>query len=100
MCNFTWTANEDPEIFKNGIRVLWIAGRSTAIQKFVEALSNKIGHKCDWSFSAGRAHIDVMKDGYDKCIEAINDEEWMSQFIVPYSKETYDDGTYFEILKW
>ena len=55
--------------------------------------------KCDFSFIAGRAHIDVLEEGYDLAIEAVNDEEFMKQFIVPYSQETYDNETYFEILK-
>lgn len=97
---FTWTNQEDPEISKNGLIILWVAGRSKAIQKFVEALSYKIGHKCDWSYIAGRGHIDVLKEGVDKALEAISDEEWMKQFIVPYSKETYDNDTYFEIIKF
>lgn len=96
---FTWTDKEDPEISKNGLIVLWVVGRSKAIQKFVEALSYKIGHKCDWSYMAGRGHIDVLKEGVDKALEAISDEEWMKQFIVPYSKETYDNDTYFEVIK-
>lgn len=97
---FTWTDKEDEEIRKNGLIVLWVAGRSKAIQKFVEALSEKIGYKCDWSYTAGRGHIDVLKEGYNKVLEAISDEEWVKQFIVPYSKETYDNETYFEILKF
>ena len=96
---FTWTDREDEELFRNGIRIKWVVGRTTAIQKFVEALSFKIGHKCDFSYVAGRAHIDVLKDGYDKAIEAMNDDNFMKQFIVPYSKETYDNETYFEVLE-
>ena len=96
---FTWTDKEDEELYRNGITIMWISGRSKAIQKFVEALSYKIGSKCDFSFTAGRAHIDVSKDSYDKAVKAINDEEFMSQFIVPYSDESYDNETYFEILR-
>ena len=62
---FTCTDKEDEELYRNGITIMWMAGRSKAIQKFVEALSYKIGSKCDFSFTAGRAHIDVLKDGYD-----------------------------------
>jgi len=96
---FTWTDKEDEELYKNGIRIMWVAGRTKAIQNFVEQLSYKIGHKCDFSFIAGRGHIDVLEEGYDLAIEAVNDEEFMKQFIVPYSRETYDNETYFEILK-
>ena len=64
--SFIWTDKEDEELYRNGITIMWMAGRSKAIQKFVEALSYKIGSKCDFSFTAGRAHIDVSKDGYDK----------------------------------
>lgn len=95
---FTWADKEDEELYKNGITIMWMSGRTKAIQKFIEALSYKIGRKCDFSFTAGRAHIDVSKEGYDKAIEAINDEEFMRQFIVPYSEETYDDKTYCEVV--
>ena len=95
---FTWTDKEDEEIYRNGITIMWMAGRTKAIQKFIEALSYKIGSKCDFSFAAGRAHIDVSNDGYDKAIEAVNDEEFMKQFIVPYSRETYDNETYCEVI--
>lgn len=95
---FTWSDKEDKELYRNGITIIWMAGRSKAIQKFIEALSYKIGSKCDFSFTAGRAHIDVSKEGYDKAIEAINDEEFMRQFIVPYSRETYDNETYCEVI--
>lgn len=95
---FTWTDKEDEELYRNGITIMWMAGRTKAIQKFIEALSYRIGSKCDFSFVAGRAHIDVSKDGYDKAIEAINDKEFMRQFIVPYSRETYDNETYCEVI--
>lgn len=95
---FAWTDKEDEELYKNGITIMWIAGRTKAIQKFVEALSYKIGSKCDFAFTAGRAHIDVSKDAYNNAIEAVNDEKFMRQFIVPYSKETYNNETYFEVI--
>lgn len=95
---FTWTDKEDEELYRNGITIRWAAGRTKAIQKFVEALSYKIGSKCDFSFTAGRAHIDVSMNSYEKALEVINNEEFMNQFIVPYSKETYDNETYFELL--
>ena len=95
---FTWTDKEDEELYKNGITIMWMSGRTKAIQKFIEALSYKIGSKCDFSFSAGRAHIDVSKEAYDKAIEVVNDEEFMKQFIVPYSRETYDNETYCEVI--
>lgn len=97
---FTWYDDrEDEELYLNGVSVMWVAGRTKAIQKFVEALSYKIGSKCDFSFVAGRAHIDVFKDAYDKAMEAVNDLEFMNQFIIPYSEESYYNETYFEILR-
>ena len=96
--HFTWTDKEDEELYKNGVTIIWIAGRTKAIQQFVEELSYRIGSKCDFSFSAGRAHIDVSKDAYDKAVEVVNDRKFMKEFIVPYSKETYDNGTYFEVI--
>lgn len=96
---FTWEAKEDDELYNNGITVVVAVGRSKAIKKFVEALSYKIGYKCDFAFAAGRAHIDVSEEGYEKCVEALKDDEFISQFVVPYSKEAYDDETYFEIAQ-
>ena len=96
---FTWTDEEDTELYENGITILWMVGRTKAIQKFVEALSYKIGSKCDFSYTAGRAHIDVSVEGYEKAIEIINDEAFMEQFIVPYSKETYNNETYCDIIR-
>lgn len=96
---FTWNVDkEDEDLYRNGITVMWVAGRSKAIQNFVESLSYKIGSKCDFSFTAGRAHIDVFKDWYDKAVEVINDKNFMKQFIVPYSEESFDNDTYFEVL--
>ena len=95
---FTWSDKEDEDLHKNGVILIWVAGRTKAIQKFVEALSYRIGSKCDFSFAAGRAHIDIYKDAKERALEAINDEEFMNQFIVPYSQESYDNETYFEIL--
>ena len=95
---FTWLDKEDDELYNNGITIIWMVGRTKAIQKFVEALSYKIGYKCDFSFFAGRAHIDVLKEGYEKAVEAVNDSEFMNRFIVPYSKEAYDNETYCEII--
>ena len=95
---FTWGDKEDDELYRNGKTILWVSGRSKAIQKFVEALSYKIDSKCDFSFTAGRAHIDVSKDAASKALDVINDEEFMKQFIVPYSSETYNNETYFEPL--
>lgn len=99
LVKFTWDKDkEDPEISKNGLTLMWVAGRSKAIQKFVEKLSYRIDSKCDFSYTAGRAHIDVTKEAYSKALVAVQDENFMSQFLVPYSKESYDNDTYFEIL--
>lgn len=96
---FTWTDKEDEELYKNGITIMWMAGRSKAIQKFVEALSYKIGHKCDFAFSAGRAHIDVPEVMYNEALKVISDKDFMKQFIVPYSSETYVNETYCEVIR-
>ena len=96
---FTWSDDkEDEDLYKNGVILIWVAGRTKAIQKFVEALSYMIGSKCDFSFVAGRAHIDIYKDAKQRALVTINDEEFMNQFIVPYSQESYNNETYFEIL--
>lgn len=93
---FSWSnEEEDPEIFKNGITIVWAIGDKNSIQKFVEALSYKIGHKCDFSFTAGRAHIDVLEKGYEKAKEALNDSDFINEFVVPYSS---NNTKYFEFL--
>ena len=96
---FTWTDTEDKELYNNGVTILWMAGRKVAIQKFVEALSYKLGRKCDFSYTGGRAHIDVFDDVKYHALEVINDDEFMSRFIVPYSQETSENGTYCEIVQ-
>lgn len=95
---FTWGDEEDPELFKNGVTIMIVAGRTKSIQKFIEALSYKIDSKCDFAFTAGRAHIDVSKDSYSKALEAIGEEGFMEQFIVPYSDESFENETYFEVI--
>lgn len=95
---FTWSDSEDTELYKNGVTFMWVAGRTKAIQKFVEELSYKAGHKCDFSWIAGRAHIDTSKEGLGEVMEVIKDEEFVNKFVVPYSKESYDNETYFEPL--
>ncbi len=94
--NFTWSDKEDDEIYNHGIRVAFFQGRSAQAQKLVEALSYATGHKVDFSISAGIIHVDVLRDGVDAVVEKINDEEFMKEFIVKYSPETYENGTYLE----
>lgn len=99
MDKFSWDSEcEDSELVKTGITVLLLAGRSTAIQKFVEDLSYKIRAKCDWSYCGGRAHVEVPKGYADKARMAISDSEWLNSYKVPYSDETWNNGTYFEVL--
>lgn len=99
MSKFTWTNKEDDEVLKKGITIMWADGRSQAIQRFVEDLSNKVGYKADWSFQGGRAHIEMIPEGVDAAIKLINDDEYMKQFYVPYSDESYNNGTHFERLR-
>lgn len=96
---FEWTDTEDDELYNNGVTIIWVAGRSKAIQRFVEELSYKIGYKCDYAFTGGRAHVDVSLLGYSEALEIVKNIEFMKQFIVPYSKKTWDDETYLEILR-
>ena len=97
--HFEWNPEkEDDELYRHGKTFMWIAGRSSAVQKFVEALSYKIKHKCDFSVIAGRFHVEVTQEGYQAAREAVTDLNFISQFIVPYSEQSYADKTYFEIL--
>lgn len=96
--HFEWNPDkEDDDLYHNGKTFMWINGRSAAVQKFVEALSYKIKFKCDFSRLAGRCHVEVSHEGYNAAIAAVTDNEFMKQFIVPYSQETYMNGTYFEV---
>ena len=75
---FTWTEQEDDEILKNGTTIMWAAGCTKAIQRFVENLSNKVG--------------------VEAALKLIEDKEYMKQFYVEYSDESYENETYFERL--
>jgi hypothetical protein len=96
---FEWDFNqEDDYIYRYGVHLMWVCGRKEAIQKFVQALSQEVGKKCDFAFTSGRAHIDVYSDVYDKACEVISNSDFMSKFIVPFSHESWNDGTYFEVI--
>lgn len=99
MTKWTWTDKEDDYLYKHGTCIAIAAGRTKAIQQFVEALSNRINSKCDFAFAAGRAHIDVHPECATEAAEAIADTTFMNQFLVPYSNESYENETYFELLK-
>ena len=63
--------------------------------KFVEALSYKIDAKCDFRQTCGRYFILVPKDKVDEAIKVIT-TDWLNQFVVKYSDESYNNETYFE----
>lgn len=99
MSKFTWYTEEtDPELFKNGQTVRLMAGRSSAAQKFVEALSDRVDSKCDFRVACGRIMILCKPDEkvITKVNEAFNDKDFMSKYLVKYSDETYENGTYLE----
>lgn len=92
---FTWGDREDPEVFTNGVTILWADAKKKRMQSFVEALSNKVGAKADWSYSGGRAHVDIMPEGAAKAMELIEDDGFMGQFLKPYDEDPED---YFVVL--
>ena len=99
---FTWKDDvADGDFLKNSVCISYAIGRSKAAQRFVEALSYKIGYKCDFTVSMGRIILRVYKcqDAIEKANEALCDDEWMKQFIVPFSEENFDNETYFEIAR-
>lgn len=96
---WTWSDKEDDFLYHHGKTILCVAGRTKAIQAFIEALSHKIGSKCDFAFAAGRAHIDVHPEAVDKALTTLQDDTFLNQFLVPYSEESYRNETYFQILK-
>lgn len=99
MSKFTWSAEEtDPELFKNGQTVRMMVRRSSAAQKFVEALSDRVDSKCDFRVICGRIMILCKPDEkvITKVNEAFNDKDFMSKYLVKYSNETYESGTYLE----
>jgi hypothetical protein len=97
MSEFTWDSEkEDSEIYQHGITFMWIDGTSKSIQNFIEVLSNTIGHKIDFSWTAGRAHIDVLSDGLEKACEYRDNEEFMAKFIKEYDDTNgADNSIYF-----
>lgn len=99
MSKFTWSPEmTDPELFQNGQTIRIMIGRSSAAQKFVEALSEKVDSKCDFRVACGR--IIILCNSDEKVIakvnEAFDDKDFMSKYLVKYSPETYDNGTYLE----
>lgn len=97
---FTWDLNKmDENIFSHGEIVVWVTGGKSAIQKFVETLSHRIGQKCDWGYIGGRAHIDTLPENVPAAKQAILDTDWVRQFIIPVTDETFANGTYFGIEK-
>lgn len=100
MSKFTWSSEKtDPELFENGHTVRMMAGRSSAEQKFVEALSDRVDSKCDFRVACGRIIILCKPDEkvITKVNEAFNDKDFMSKYLVKYSDETYENGTYLEV---
>lgn len=92
---FTWNEEEeDHEVSAKGVLVMWATGSKDLIQKFVEDLSRRCGAKADWSYTSGRAHIEIMPNGANAAFALINDVEYMSQFYVPYN----NGEPYFERL--
>lgn len=94
----TWDETEsDPLIHEHGTIFAWGQGRATAINKFIAALSERIQAKCDWSYAGGRAHLDTLPAYKSIAVQALRDERWMSKFLVEYSEQSWQDGTYFRI---
>ena len=93
----TWDPTQECGELEHGVTFAWLQGRSTAIQKFVEALSRKADYKVDWAYVGGRAHLDVLPQGLDAVDAAIRDEGFVRPFLVPYSERTWDDGTFLRI---
>lgn len=91
--NFTWTDQEDEELYKNGCTIMWVAGRTKSIQNFVEKLSYKIGHKCDFSFSAGRV-IDDFGDMTFMYVLKCDDNYYFSRKVIikPIDVQTSNDA--------
>lgn len=99
MSKFTWSsAKTDPDLFQNGQMIRTMVGRSSAAQKFVEALSERVDSKCGFRIACGR--IIILCNSDEKVIakvnEAFDDKDFMSKYLVKYSPETYDNGTYLE----
>lgn len=92
---FIWTDKCDDQLFKSGSVIMTVCGRSSACQKFVEALSYKIDAKCDFRQTCGRYFILVPKDKVNEAIKVIT-TDWLNQFVVKYSDESYNNETYFE----
>lgn len=83
MVTLFWTDKRDEDIFNNGFTFAWVKGDGADIQAFVEFLSYTIGHKVDWSYANGRAHLVVLRDGFRAATKYITEnpycfEKWGS----------------------
>lgn len=93
---FTWEDTIDSEIEEKGTVFMSGCGRSQAIQRFAEDLSNLVQYKCDWSFAAGRFYMRVLPEGIPAVKAALANEDWLRRYRVDYSEESWTNGTYFE----
>ncbi len=87
----------DAMIFDHGRTFAWGQGRNPATQKFVEALSRRIMAKCDWSYAGGRSHFEALPGYAHAAAVALRDEEWLARFLVPYTDESWENGTFFRL---
>lgn len=80
--SFSWSLKEeDSDLYHNGVTLLWISGNVDAIQKFVEALSYKIGRKCDFACFFDKAHVDVYEDAWGDAVDAVQDDAWVEEML-------------------
>jgi len=54
--------NCDPNIYKNGVSVGWLSGRSEFVERYVKALATLSGQPVDWHYIGGRANILTIGD--------------------------------------
>lgn len=89
---FTWDREKcDQNIYENGCEVLTACGSNEdAAQRFVEALSEKIGAKCDFYQSFGSIEVMTLEEHVDDALAAISDHGWLSQFVVPFPEDPKD----------
>lgn len=81
--DFSWSdKEEDSELYHHGLTLLWIAGDDVQeIQRFVEALSYRIGRKCDFACFIDKAHVDVYEDAWGDAVSVVQDAEWVEDML-------------------
>jgi hypothetical protein len=62
----------DDDVFKKGVSLLAIDGRSAHVEPWVQSVAERSGQRVDWHYSGGVAHVLVLGD-HAKAMAAANE---------------------------